>query len=147
MNNFRKRLGAKIFFIFMIGSISLAGLSYSSSIFFQKDKGLDQMKPFAVTFKDSKNDMSLLIGPPKTKGYRSGFVVLNKGEEMEEHSTERYEEALIILEGKGKSSFKGHPSIPIEEGSILYIPPDTLHSIENTGEGAMKYIYIVAPTR
>ena len=32
-------------------------------------------------------------------------------------------------------------------GTLIDIPPDTRHSIKNTGEGALKYICLAAPTR
>lgn len=103
------------------------------------------LKPFAVSFKDAPEEMSLLSGPPQTNGYRSGFVVLAKGKDMHEHTTGRYEEALVVLSGTGEAHFQGFDSIRFQEGTMLYIPPNTVHSISNKGDGLLKYIYLVAP--
>jgi len=107
-----------------------------------------KMEPFIVQFKYAKKEMPLLDGPPQTIGFRSGLVILEKGKVMEEHSTKHNEEVLVILEGRGEAIFnKGHSPILIQEGCILYIPPESIHSIKNTGRKALKYIYLVAPVR
>lgn len=110
------------------------------------EKEVKKMEPFIVQFKYAKKEMRLLEGPPQTIGFRSGLVILEKGKVMEEHSTKRNEEVLVILEGRGEAIFnQGHSPIIIQEGSILYIPPEAIHSIKNTGRKALKYIYLVAP--
>ena len=108
---------------------------------------LSRPAPLAIVFKDAEKELRLLSGPPQTQGYRSGFVVLQKGQSMHEHSTERYEEALIIIEGAGTASLIGHEDIAFKAGTLIYIPPETRHSIKNTGETPLRYVYLVAPTR
>jgi quercetin dioxygenase-like cupin family protein len=103
------------------------------------------LKPFAVSFRGVEKETALLGGPPQTRGYRSGLVVLQKGQDMHEHTTGRHEEALVILAGEGKALFPGREDIGFQEGTLLYIPPETRHSVLNTGTGPLKYIYLVAP--
>ena len=35
--------------------------------------------------------------------------------------------------------------LQLRAGDIVYIPPHTAHNIANTGDGLLRYIYIVAP--
>jgi mannose-6-phosphate isomerase-like protein (cupin superfamily) len=30
---------------------------------------------------------------------------------------------------------------------LVYIPPATRHSVANTGNGSLEYVYVVAPTK
>jgi len=104
-----------------------------------------KLVPLAVSFQDAAAERSLLGGPPQTMGYISGFVILAKGEDMHEHTAGSYEEVIVVLSGKGEARFQGFPSIGFQEGTLLYIPPNTRHSVANTGGGPLKYIYLVAP--
>jgi quercetin dioxygenase-like cupin family protein len=130
--------------IIAITCVLICGAAFLSAQTKGQKEGL---KPFIISFKDAEKELRLLSGPPQTKGYRSGFVILQKGQSMHEHSTERYEETLVILAGEGEALFSGHPAIALKEGCLLYVPPDTRHSVKNVGEGPLKYIYLVAPTR
>ncbi len=44
-----------------------------------------------------------------------------------------------------KGHHHGYETMQIEGGMITYIPPHTVHDVVNTGEGALKYIFIVGP--
>jgi len=103
------------------------------------------MEPFLISFRDAEKEMPLLSGPPRTKGCKSGFVILRRGQSMPEHSTGQREEALVILAGAGEALFPGHDPIALQESSLLYIPPETRHSIRNIGAEPLRYIYLVAP--
>lgn len=78
---------------------------------------------------------------------RSGCVILDKGENIGEHDTETQEEVLIILEGKGELLLAKNDKIDFEKGSALYIPPNTLHDVKNTGESSLKYVFFTCPVR
>ena len=108
---------------------------------------MKHLKPIVIELQTDDVYQSLLKGPPRTMGMRSGRVVLNPGESVGEHSTKEHEEIIIVLEGSGEAFCEGHPPIPISKGTIVYIPPRSTHNIMNTGNTFLKYIYVVAPTQ
>lgn len=79
-----------------------------------------------------------------TCGLKSGHVILKKGEEIGEHSTNGLEEALVILKGKGALIINSEEEFDFEKNTVLYIPPDTVHNIKNTGNGILEYIFITS---
>lgn len=79
------------------------------------------------------------------RALRSGMVTLAAGKGCGEHSTENYEELLIFLEGAGEARIKGRRPFAVGVGRACYIPPGTSHEVVNTGEGPLRYIYVVAP--
>jgi len=87
----------------------------------------------------------LLGGPPDTAGMKSGYVQLGPGCSVGPHSTGRREEAVVILEGEAEVSFEDHPVIRAGEGMLVYVPADCGHDVKNTGEGILRYVYVVAP--
>ena len=127
--------------------IVMVSLSYGSYKEMSEDKNKPQKaKPFVVKLDDSDPDQPLLTGPPQTKGFHSGKVILQPGKEIGFHNTERYEEVIVVLEGKGQAISKGNEPLDFEAGCIVYVPPHTEHNMKNTGTTPLKYIYIVAPT-
>ena len=87
--------------------------------------------------------LPILSGPPKNHCLQSGLVVLQPKKSCGKHSTENYEELLIVLEGKGKVEIKGQRSFSIRPNVAVYHPPHTKHNVINTGTEPLKYIYIV----
>ena len=79
-----------------------------------------------------------------TLGLKSGHVILKKGEEIGEHSTNDLEEALVILKGKGLLLINSEEEFDFEDNTVLYIPPDTVHNVKNTGNGILEYIFITS---
>lgn len=94
---------------------------------------------------DSRGEkyLRLLGGPPETVVLRSGKVTLQPGETVGEHSTNDYEEMIIVLAGEGTFKYGDSGSIPFNADSVLYCPPDTRHNIMNTGSTPLQYIYVV----
>ena len=87
----------------------------------------------------------LLGGAPETRGMRSGRQVIAPGADCGEHSTKGHEEVLVVLDGQGTARLGDGTSLQIRGGQVVYIPPHTTHNIVNTGDKALKYIYVVAP--
>jgi len=87
--------------------------------------------------------LPILTGLPKNHCLQSGLVVLRPKTSCGKHSTENYEELLIVLEGKGKVEIKGQRSVLIKPNVAVYHPPHTEHNVVNTGKELLKYIYIV----
>jgi quercetin dioxygenase-like cupin family protein len=78
---------------------------------------------------------------------RSGLVTLAPGKDVGTHSTEDYEEMIIILEGQGELEAEGAGRRAIGAGQVAYNPPDTRHNVINTGDGPLRYIYVVSKAR
>jgi len=87
----------------------------------------------------------LLDGQPQTRGMRSGRVYLQPGQSIGRHSTEAHEELLVFLSGQGLLLIGKKKRLPVGEGKVCYIPPNTVHDIKNTGKEPLIYIYCVAP--
>ena len=90
---------------------------------------------------------AILAGPPESVTMRSGLVQLSSGAAVGEHSTEGYEELIVVLEGKGEMRVTGQRPMAIGEGEIIYCPPETLHNMVNTGDGVLRYVYVVAKAK
>jgi mannose-6-phosphate isomerase-like protein (cupin superfamily) len=78
---------------------------------------------------------------------RSGFVRLKPGGAIGWHTTGKNEEALVVLRGRGEARVEGQPGRAIEAPMLVYIPPATRHSVANTGNESLEYVYVVAPTK
>lgn len=76
---------------------------------------------------------------------KAGCVVLKKGENIGEHDTEDAEEILVVLKGKGALLIKNSKIINFGKGTALYIPPNTVHNVKNTGRSVLKYVFITSP--
>ena len=87
----------------------------------------------------------LVGGAPETYGMRSGRQVIAPGSDCGEHSTGAHEEVLVVLDGQGVATLGDETSLQIRGGQLVYIPPHTTHNIVNTGDKALRYIYVVAP--
>jgi mannose-6-phosphate isomerase-like protein (cupin superfamily) len=117
----------------------------SSDLCNSQDGRSQGLKPLRIPFTEGDEYRLLLEGPPSTSGMRCGRVVLKPGESAGEHTTGQHEEVLVILEGQGELWLKDFPSLAAEEGYLLYVPPDTIHDVRNTGKATLRYLYIVAP--
>jgi len=76
---------------------------------------------------------------------RSGLVRLQAGESVGAHSTSDHEEALVILQGKGKAEVEGSAAVPLAARMLIYIPPRARHNVTNTGTAPLEYVYVVTP--
>lgn len=86
----------------------------------------------------------VLGGPPETVTMRSGQVILAPGAAVGEHSTEGYEEVVIVLAGSGEVRVAGGATLSLVPGSVAYCPPQTTHDVVNTGAVPLRYLYVVA---
>ena len=102
-------------------------------------------RPRVIDWMGGPSYRPLLEGEPATCGMRSGRVELATGEEIGEHSTGRHEEVLVVIDGTGQVHVEGHDPLTIRGGQEAYIPPQSKHNVRNTGEGTLRYIYVVAP--
>ena len=61
------------------------------------------------------------------------------------HIHEIEEEVIYCIEGKGEVFIDGK-SIQIEPGSVVYFPPKSLHSVNNTGKDTIKLFFVFSPS-
>ncbi len=87
-----------------------------------------------------------LIASSDGRQFRSGYVVLRKGEEVGEHSTKSGEEILVILKGISKITVNGK-SKKVSAASVVLIPPYTIHNVKNASAVPLKYVYIVSEAK
>ena len=104
----------------------------------------DLPKPKIVKLESNSKYQRLFNKDSGTRGLKSGHVILKKGEEIGEHSTNGIEEALVILKGKGQLVINKKENLDFENHTVLYIPPDTVHNVKNTGNGILEYIFITS---
>lgn len=90
---------------------------------------------------------SWILVSEKTVGAKNLAVGINEtyvGSRVPEHKHDSEEEVMIFLQGKGKFVTKDE-EIPIEPGVCIYNPPGEYHSIINTGDEPLKFIWIYSP--
>ncbi len=89
----------------------------------------------------------IVTGPPESATMESGRVVVLPSEAGETHNSNRYEEVLVVLAGAGEMRITGGPVISLRPDSATYVPPDTEHTVVNTGKAPLRYVYVAAKTR
>ena len=104
-------------------------------------------KPKAIKLDtDGKDYLNILGGPPESIKMRAGLVVLQPNKTVGKHSTEKYEELIVVLEGKGEMIINNSEKMEMESGYAYYCPPNTEHDIANTDSTQLRYIYVVSKT-
>ena len=58
------------------------------------------------------------------------------------HHTHEWEHEVYLLEGDGAVMTADGPC-PIGAGDVVFMPPDELHSFENTGNGVLRMLCLV----
>lgn len=100
---------------------------------------------FTLELNNQPEYQRILEGKPQTHGMRSGRVYLEPGKACGQHSTKNHEELLVFLTGQGELALGNGDRLAVGAGKAAYIPPETLHDVQNTGTGPLAYIYCVAP--
>ncbi|KYO68079.1 cupin domain-containing protein [Thermovenabulum gondwanense] len=107
----------------------------------------------AINIKDVKGEYrepartSWILVSEKTVGSKNLAVGINEtyvGSMVPEHKHDNEEEVMYFFQGKGKFITKDR-EIPIEPGVCIYNPPGEYHSIVNTGDEPLKFIWIYSP--
>jgi len=99
------------------------------------------MKFKVITLDKNKNQRLLKKGH-ESLNVNLGHVVLRKDENIGEHITDNVEEVLVILDGEANIIINREKMVKGEKDSIIYIGPNTLHDVKNTGSKILRYIYI-----
>ncbi len=103
------------------------------------------LKPFIKELEGRGETHLPLLSEGVASRMRAGMVTLGPGEDCGRHSTEDYEELLVILEGRGEAELDGHGALALAAGHGAYIPPGTFHNVRHRGDGPLRYVYVVAP--
>jgi quercetin dioxygenase-like cupin family protein len=102
--------------------------------------------PFILNLPDDGVKHFGVLNNSQSLKLHSGMVCLTPGQDVGSHSTEDYEELLVILEGRGELEAEGLGRKQIASGQVAYNPPNTIHNVFNTGTDNLRYIYIVTKT-
>jgi mannose-6-phosphate isomerase-like protein (cupin superfamily) len=81
---------------------------------------------------------------PEAGSQRLSMVVqpLTTGKKIEVHMHEHDEEVFFVHKGKGTVILDDKPT-PVEEGSVVYIPPGTWHGFEANND--MQLVWLISP--
>ena len=96
---------------------------------------------------NGKDYQHILDGPPVSSTMRSGLVTLAPDKSVDKHSTEKYEELVVVFEGKGKMEVTDGDTLFFEKGEVVYCPPYTEHNVTNIGKEVLRYLYVVAEAK
>lgn len=99
-------------------------------------------KTFAIKLKGKRRFTRLLGDPFNKKGLRAGLVVLKPKESIGEHKTEHKEEVIVILNGSATVYFGKNKKLMAPQNTFVYIPPETLHNVKNSGSKSLRYLYV-----
>ncbi|MFA4984932.1 MAG: cupin domain-containing protein [Candidatus Omnitrophota bacterium] len=107
---------------------------------------MKKARPFIKTLTGNRRFKRLLGVSGESRGMRSGLVAIKPGESVGWHSTERKEEALIILDGKAKVCL-GKKTVTACGSSFVYLPRGVCHNVQNSGAGILRYVYLTYQPR
>jgi len=122
----------------ILGLFILAGANPSNNNPTPKSMSLDTK---------SARYIPVLSGPPESYALNSGSIRLAPGESVGKHSTEDYEELVIVLEGEGEMVSGSGTRQPMKANYAYYNPPHTEHDVRNTGKGVLRYVYVVTKVK
>jgi len=105
---------------------------------------MKKLQFLTIKLKGRQRFIRLLGDSSKIKGLRSGLVTLRPKESIGEHKTDQKEEVIIILKGSATIYYAKNKKIKAPRNSFTYIPPDTLHNLENSGSKILQYVYVTA---
>ena len=83
-----------------------------------------------------------VAGLPTTR-FAMGHTSIDRGGAIPEHRHPN-EEVYVVLSGSGLISV-GEERRDVAEGCCVFIPPDTPHFLQNTGNGKMTLLWVYAP--
>lgn len=89
-----------------------------------------------------------LLGSKDTIGCKNlcvGVSFFPPGKHAPGHIHNGEEEVVYCLEGTGELVIDGKVE-KIRPGTVVYIPPKSLHSVNNTGKKTIKLLFIFSPS-
>ncbi|MDD5253398.1 MAG: cupin domain-containing protein [Candidatus Omnitrophica bacterium] len=101
-------------------------------------------KLISIKLRGRQRFVRLLGDSTKLRGLCSGLVALQPGDSIGEHKTENKEEVLVIIKGNATIHYTKNKSIKAGPNTFIYIPPETVHNVKNSGSKILRYVYITA---
>lgn len=98
----------------------------------------------SIKLKGRQKFVRLLGDSTKLRGLCSGLVALKPGKSIGEHKTDNKEEVLVIIKGNATIYYGKSKSIKAGQNTFIYIPPETVHNVKNSGSKILRYVYITA---
>lgn len=83
-----------------------------------------------------------LVSRSDSRQLHSGYVVLEPGKEVGEHSTEDGEELIVMVDGKAEVISEGHAET-VEAPCVVLVPAHTAHNVRNRSKTLLRYVYVV----
>jgi len=83
-----------------------------------------------------------LVSRSDSHQLHSGYVILDPGKEVGEHTTEGGEELIVMVEGKAEIISHGHAET-VEAPCVVFVPTHTVHNVRNRSKTLLKYVYVV----
>ena len=128
--------------------ILMSLMVFSARTFCQNSDSEVKLIPKVIKLESGGKDyLRVLDGPPESSTMRSGLVTLAPSKSVGKHSTEKFEELIIVIEGKGVMEVMGGPTLLFTKGEVLYCPPNTEHNVTNNGGDNLIYLYVVAEAK
>ena len=114
-----------------------------------------RVSPGGFILQPEEGEVLLLPGPPggqviiKVDPAKTGSSQMVMGTQYVEgeiplHQHEHEEELLFVHQGQGIGML-GDQRVPLQAGSMIYIPPGTWHGFQNTADGASQIMWVVTP--
>ena len=84
----------------------------------------------------------MLVSRYDSHQLHSGYVVLEPGKDVGEHTTEGREELIVMVEGKAEVTSNGHAET-VEAPCVVLVHAHTVHDVRNTSKVLLKYVYVL----
>jgi quercetin dioxygenase-like cupin family protein len=100
-----------------------------------------------VELKQLKGRSYKLLGSEETIGCKNlnmGISFFPPGRHAPGHIHETEEEVVYCMEGTGELVIDGKPE-KIKPGTVVCMPPKSLHSVNNTGKETIKLLFMFSP--
>ena len=100
-----------------------------------------------VALKQLKGRSYKLLGCEDTIGCKNlnmGVSFFPPGLHAPGHVHETEEEVVYCMQGSGELVIDGEPE-KINPGTVVFMPPKSLHSVNNTGKETIKLLFIFSP--
>lgn len=79
-----------------------------------------------------------------SQGFIVGCHTMDPGGRSPEHVHEKEQEAMFFYEGTGIATIDG-VEYEIRPESVMLAPAQVTHSIRNTGDGPLKFVFVYCP--
>ena len=76
--------------------------------------------------------------------FESGVQEVAPGCFVREHAHDAHEELILVMEGEGIAELEGEQH-PMCSGTTLYLSSTEKHKFTNTGEGPLRFFWVLMP--